>query len=68
MALGTTQGSCLPGTTISHSELETKSTVFCFFAMDDAGLNPILITKGIPLVKPPNIPPELFVFVIILLS
>ena len=36
--------------------------------MDDAGLNPILITNGIPLVKPPKIPPELFVFVIILLS
>src|SRR5678815_4954509 len=68
IARGTTQGSCLPGTTISHSVFEIRSTVFCFFAIDDGGLNPILITNGIPLVKPPKIPPELFVIVIILLS
>ena len=68
IARGTTQGSCLPGTIMSHSEFVIKFTVFCFFAMDEAGLNPILITRGIPLVNPPKIPPELLVLVIILLS
>ena len=36
--------------------------------MEDAGLKPILITIGIPLVRPPKIPPELFVLVAILWS
>ena len=64
-ALGTTHGSCLPGTVISHSERVNKSTDRCFLAMDEAGLNPIRITRGIPLVSPPIIPPELFVVVTI---
>lgn len=42
------------------------STVLCFCAIDDAGLNAIFIVIGIPFEIPPKIPPELFVFVIIL--
>ena len=54
-ALGTTQGSCLPGTFRSISEPVETSSVFCVLAIDAVGLNPIRILIGIPLDNPPKI-------------
>src|SRR5919199_3588049 len=62
-ALGTTHGSCLPGTASSVCSFVQMSSVSCLFATEAAGLNPTLITTGIPFDSPPNIPPALLVFV-----
>ena len=56
-ALGTTQGSCLPLTLIEAFSIEDKLTVFCSFAIDGVGLIATRIMMGMPLDKPPNIPP-----------
>ena len=39
------------------------STVLCVFEIDEAGLKATLRTIGMPLDKPPKIPPALLVFV-----
>src|SRR5918994_8018238 len=62
-ALGTTHGSCRPGTFNLACVPFERSRVSCVCAIEDGGLNPILITKGIPVESPPRIPPELFVLV-----
>jgi hypothetical protein len=64
-ARGTTVGSCRPGTTSFVSSIDNMSKVSCGAAIDDAGLNPTLNTTGMPVDKPPSIPPELLVFVTI---
>ncbi len=65
-ALGTTQGSCRPFILKIVAFFDLMSTVTCFFAIEDAGLNATRITIGIPVESPPRIPPALFVFVTIL--
>jgi len=64
-ALGTTQGSCLPLTCKIVGFFVLISTVNCFLDIDEAGLNATLIVIGIPVDKPPKIPPALLVFVTI---
>ncbi len=56
-ALGTTQGSCLPLTVKVASSIEDKLTVFCSLPIEGVGLIAMRIMIGIPLDKPPKIPP-----------
>ena len=65
-ALGTMQGSCLPRTVSFALSIVLKSTVSCSAAIDGVGLIAALNTMGIPVVIPPSMPPQLFVFVMIL--
>mmetsp|Transcript_6484 Transcript_6484/g.19173 ORF Transcript_6484/g.19173 Transcript_6484/m.19173 type:complete len:283 (-) Transcript_6484:384-1232(-) len=65
-ALGTTQGSCLPLKTVSTSSASLV-TVFCLMAMVEVGLKAMWRTMFSPFEMPPWMPPDLFVFVLILL-
>mmetsp|Transcript_6151 Transcript_6151/g.18635 ORF Transcript_6151/g.18635 Transcript_6151/m.18635 type:complete len:250 (-) Transcript_6151:424-1173(-) len=65
-ALGTTQGSWRPLKTVSTSS-PSLVTVFCLMAIVEVGLNAMRRTMFSPFEIPPWMPPDLFVFVLILL-
>ena len=58
-ALSTTQGSCLPLTSMMTGVWVLRSTVFCFMATEGVGLKAVLNTMGIPEAMPPRMPPWL---------
>src|SRR5208283_633084 len=62
-ARGTMQGSCRPATLRVAGERSARFTVRCALAMDDVGLTATRKTTGMPVERPPRIPPALLVSV-----
>ena len=56
-ALGTTHGSCLPFTLKTAFSIYDRLTVFCSFAIEGVGFIATRIMMGMPLDKPPKMPP-----------